>query len=687
MARKVLLADDSVAVRKAVEATLGPKDFEVISVRKGAEAIREAKRIHPDVILLDCDLPDVDGYETCRRLKRDPDLQGIPVLLMNSDGEDEGASARAQQAGAEGYLPKPFQGKALADQVLSLADMSFDPTLRIDSAEMATLGLEEDLDLGDLDLEEAEVLDLTEEMAPGKGKGGAAELTGEFTLEAGELDLEVLADTQGRSQRVKTEEIEEISFEEELEELDLGELDIEGAEGVSSLAVTDEEAPGEGLVGTEEAGPGLEMEEEISLGEEELTAELDLLGEEPALGDEEALPVGAEALPPKGLVDTDELEEISLEEDTLDLAMEVEEEIPLDELEETSVEFQKGELSLMETHEEISLEEEEPTLDEAELTLEGELPLEEAGPLEETVIEWEEAPKPAAEEAPLEETSIEWEAGDGERADGEALLVTEGGVEEEPLLMTDVVEEVEEEGALWDSAEMEEALEEEPIPEVAVAPAMLEEPRAAERPLAETPAARPPRREEVPVIPLVKPVEVREAVPMAPQVVEKPWEEAPPILTRKREAVPVTPVVQPVEVRVAPPVAARIVVKEPSMMPAGLLEEVELETEIASFRAQAKMVSDWEMGDFEELSLEDVPALEEGLRLELLQEDFGVVDPCSEDGIRVEIQRNLQDIVERILTDMAPPIVERVAREVALERAEKIIMEEIERLKSQPEGL
>ena len=678
MARKVLLADDSVAVRKAVEATLRPKDFEVISVRKGAEAIREAKRIHPDVILLDCDLPDVDGYETCRRLKRDPDLQGIPVLLMNSDGEDEGASARAQQAGAEGYLTKPFQGKALADQVLSLADMSFDPTLRIDSAEMATLGLEEeaadlevDLDLGDLDLEEAEVLDLTEEMEPGKGKAGAAELTGEFTLEEGELDLEVLADTPGRSQRVKTEEIEEISFEEEIEELDLGELDMEGAQGVSSLAVTEEEAPGEGLVGTEEAGPGLEMEEEISLGEEELTAELDLLGEEPALGDvEEALPVGAEARPPKALVDTDELEEISLEEDTLDLSMEVEEEIPLDELEETSVEFQKGELALMETHEEISLEEEEPTLDEAELTLEEELPLEEAGPLEETVIEWEEAPKPAAEAAPLEETSIEWEAAAAE--DEGILLATEEAAEDEEILLT---------------GELEEIQEEEPTPEVAVAPAMLEEPRAAERPVEETPAARPPRKEEVPVIPLVKPVEVRKAVPIAPQVVEKPWEEAPPMLTRKREAVPVTPVVQRVEVRVAPPPAARVVVKEPSVMPAGLLEEVELETEFASFRAQAKMVSDWEMGDFEELSLQDVPALEEGLRLELLQEDFGVVDPYSEDGIRVEIQRNLQDIVERILLDIAPPIVERVARDVALERAEKIIMEEIERLKSQPEGL
>ena len=88
-----------------------------------------------------------------------------------------------------------------------------------------------------------------------------------------------------------------------------------------------------------------------------------------------------------------------------------------------------------------------------------------------------------------------------------------------------------------------------------------------------------------------------------------------------------------------------------------------------------------------ELSLEEVPTLAEGLQLDLMQEDFGVVDPYSEEGIRIEIQRNLQDIVERILLDMAPPIVERVAREIALGRAEKIIMEEIERLKSQPEGL
>jgi DNA-binding response OmpR family regulator len=642
MARKVLLADDSVAVRKAVEATLAPKEFEVISVRKGAEAIREAKRIHPDVILLDCDLPDVDGYETCRRLKGDPDLQGIPVLLMSSDGEDEQASARAQEAGAEGYLAKPLQGRALADTVISLADMGFEPTLRIEGAEMEALGLEEEaveLDLGELELEGAEVLELTEELEPEKGKADAVAMTGEFTLEEGELDLDVLAETSGRSQRVKTEEIEEISFEEELEELDLGDLELEGAEGAAALEVTEEEeSPAEALAGTEEVGAGFELEEEISLGEEELGAELDLLAEEPTLADvERALPAGAEAGPPKGLVDTDELEEISLEEDTLDLSMDVEEEIPLDELEETSVEFQKGELDLMGTHEELSAEEEEPTLDEEELNLEEEFPMEEKAPLEETAIEWEETPRPGAEEAPLEETAIEWHE---EAAEDEGILLATdeaaGDAEEEEILLT---------------AEIEEFLEEEPLPEVSAAPMALEEPEVVET------------------------------------AVEKPVEELPPILTRKREAAPVTPVVRPVTAREAVPAAPKVTPREATVARAPLLEELALEEEIASFRAEAEMEVDWERVAFQELSLDEVPPLEEGLRLELMQEDFGVVDPFGEQGIRIEIQRNLQDIVERILTDMAPPIVERVAREVALERAEKIIMEEIERLKSQPEGL
>ncbi|MGQ9653733.1 MAG: response regulator [Thermodesulfobacteriota bacterium] len=608
MARKILLADDSVAVQKAVEATLEPRDFEVFSVSGGKEAIREARRIHPDAILLDSDLPDVDGYELCSTLKRDPDLKDIPVILMTSDGEG-GEEARALEAGADAHLAKPFQGKDLMDRVSSLVDLTEASTIRIESADIEVLDFgdeleanDESLRLDELDLMGKEAsLELTEEMGPELEEGAEIEMPEEFTLEdEGELDLSIPEGPSEVTKGIKTEEIEEVSFEEELEELDLGGLEMEGAEEAVSLeddlGMTLNVGPsvggGKELLETQEEGPGIEIEEEeIALGEEELTSEIGLLstGEEGELASDEFEEVmsGEGAVPPRALVDTGEEEEIGLEEDTLDLGMEAEEELALEELEETVLETPEAGMS--------EVEEEGPTLDEEEMILGEELTL-------------------AEEEEALAETSIDWETLGEIPAEGEIREEAEEAEELRPFkgaeLMDTGIQEAEELGA----------------------EAVLE----TEEAVAEL---------------LVEPLEVAE-----PPMVEAPELAASPVIPE------------------APPPGV------------GLLEEVELEEEIASIEAEKGVPEVWEEGLLVEVAIEEIPYLEAGLRVELTEEDFGLFDPFSEEGVRREISRNLHEMVEKVLADLAPPIVERVARRVAVEHAEKIVMEEMARRKSHPEG-
>jgi DNA-binding response OmpR family regulator len=612
MARKVLLADESVAVRKAVEATLEPKDFEVVAVSSGADALEQAKRVHPDVILLDVGLPDADGHEICRRLKEDLDLLGIPVIVMSAEGE--GDPDRARAAGAEGYLAKPFQGNQLFREVMSLVDLSLEPTMKIETPGMENLdfeeeeaGLQDELALGELDLEGDGILDLTEEMENIEEAAREAEELEGFTFEEGEeLDLEAPVPGPSSARRVKTEEIDEISFEEELEELDLGELEMEGADEIPSL----QGDPGSGsreaqIIATDELEEGIAFDDGLSLTEESPASDLDLLGtsEDAAsleLDAEEEPPVGATARPATpGLVDTDELEEIVLEEDTLDLGDEIQETLSTEGVQETGIDF---DLEGEEPEGMIRTQEDQDLLSDTELSLDEGLPSgPEPQPLQETVIDWEEA-RDAAEEpaALLEETVIDWEEGEAEETASLALKAV-------PEPASPRVEDL-----------PGRAPKEEPPPQ-----AMVEPPPPGPR--------------------------------MAPREAAEPvW--APPAPDRK-----------------APAAAA------------GLLEEVELEEEIAA----AKGETSWPQGAeavLEEIALQDVPPLEAGLRLELLEEDFGVVDFFSEEGIRREIARNLQDMVERILAEMAPPIVENVARGIALERAEKIVMEEIQRLRVQPEG-
>lgn len=103
----ILLADDHPDILQAFVVFLESIDFEIVIARDGAEAIERACRVRPDIILLDVLMPDVDGFETCRRLKADPRTRDIPVIFMTalSDPVDK---VRGFEAGGVDYVTKPL---------------------------------------------------------------------------------------------------------------------------------------------------------------------------------------------------------------------------------------------------------------------------------------------------------------------------------------------------------------------------------------------------------------------------------------------------------------------------------------------------------------------------------------------------------------------------------------------------
>jgi CheY-like chemotaxis protein len=103
--RRILLAEDDRFLRKAATAMLGARGFEVFSAVEGEEAVRVARREHPDLILLDLIMPKVDGFEALRMLKADPTTAGIPVIVLSNLGQDSDVRA-ATAAGAIGYFVK-----------------------------------------------------------------------------------------------------------------------------------------------------------------------------------------------------------------------------------------------------------------------------------------------------------------------------------------------------------------------------------------------------------------------------------------------------------------------------------------------------------------------------------------------------------------------------------------------------
>ncbi|MFQ6110413.1 MAG: PleD family two-component system response regulator [Nitrospinota bacterium] len=119
MSRQLLLADDSVTIQRVIEITFEGTDIRVHSVSDGERALAMAKKLRPGIILADVELPGIDGLELCRRLKSDPELGPIPVLLLTNSFEtfDERAG---KEAGAAGCIAKPFESEELVRKVESV---------------------------------------------------------------------------------------------------------------------------------------------------------------------------------------------------------------------------------------------------------------------------------------------------------------------------------------------------------------------------------------------------------------------------------------------------------------------------------------------------------------------------------------------------------------------------------------
>lgn len=102
---KLLLIDDYAPHRSLYEMAL-ESDFEVVTAARGADGLRLAASSHPDVILLDVFMPEMDGWETCMRLKSDPATESIPVILLTG-ATDVDLTDHAMAVGASALLTKP----------------------------------------------------------------------------------------------------------------------------------------------------------------------------------------------------------------------------------------------------------------------------------------------------------------------------------------------------------------------------------------------------------------------------------------------------------------------------------------------------------------------------------------------------------------------------------------------------
>jgi twitching motility two-component system response regulator PilH len=112
--KKIMIVDDSPVDTKHLHRILQDAGYAVVIAISGAEAIEKAKSDKPDTIMMDINMPGLDGFATARKLGQDPETKAIPVIFVTSK-DQKVDRAFAQMVGAKGYVTKPY----LPEQILS----------------------------------------------------------------------------------------------------------------------------------------------------------------------------------------------------------------------------------------------------------------------------------------------------------------------------------------------------------------------------------------------------------------------------------------------------------------------------------------------------------------------------------------------------------------------------------------
>jgi DNA-binding response OmpR family regulator len=125
---KIIIVDDDFDIQKTLQEVLGNR-YEVIQLMRGEDITELANSFEPDLIVLDVNLPDANGFAICKSLRADPELRDIPILFMTSrHGEKD--FLHGLESGGDSYITKPFEMSELMERIEYLLTDNANPKAR-----------------------------------------------------------------------------------------------------------------------------------------------------------------------------------------------------------------------------------------------------------------------------------------------------------------------------------------------------------------------------------------------------------------------------------------------------------------------------------------------------------------------------------------------------------------------------
>ena len=117
--KRILIVEDEESLLKLESILLSSKGYSVTGVMDGKSALEEIRARKPDLVVLDIMLPELDGFEVCKRIKENPETAAIPVVMLTAKKNSQDY-ARGMQVGADAYITKPFKSAQVIELIQGL---------------------------------------------------------------------------------------------------------------------------------------------------------------------------------------------------------------------------------------------------------------------------------------------------------------------------------------------------------------------------------------------------------------------------------------------------------------------------------------------------------------------------------------------------------------------------------------
>jgi len=122
MAKKILIVEDNIVILTMQKQIFEMEGYEIITAQEGMDALKKIHDGSPDVVLLDVNIPGMNGFELCRQIKEDPALKSIIVVMISAVYYSDEDAKKGMAMGADAYFTKPYENEVLQSKIKELIE-------------------------------------------------------------------------------------------------------------------------------------------------------------------------------------------------------------------------------------------------------------------------------------------------------------------------------------------------------------------------------------------------------------------------------------------------------------------------------------------------------------------------------------------------------------------------------------